>query len=290
MVSAVAVVVYVVGDSSFNFAVAGVFIECCFLFHFSEEGFAGCVVPTVAFSRHGLNETHGLDGVAEFFRGVVDALIGVDDGVLAVTAGFELFEGVRNEVEVIVCAGFVGDGFVGLGVDDDGDVGEVALMFDVGDVGEEEFSGFARLEGAFDAVGRDFVFLAVVFAFAIGPGFFYGADELVFPHDALDFFAVVDDVVVVFQDHAQGATAFVVVFSAMVEGFLYEVQGFSISIFSSLPVFFAGFVVVIGASRQMKVFAKGFNIDGFSVGLDGFFYDFAEISRSIGLLVASPPS
>lgn len=223
MVSAVAVVVYVVGNSGFNFLVAGVFIECCFLFHFSEKGFAGRIVPTVAFSRHGLNEAHGLDGIAEFFRGVVDALIGVDDGVLAVTAGFELFEGLQNEVEVVVCAGFVGDGFVGLGIDDDGDVGEVALVFDVGDVGEEEFSGFARLEGAFDAVGRDFVFLAVVFSFAIGSGFFYGADELVFPHDALDFFAVVDDVVVVFQDHAQGAAAFVVVFSAMVEGFLYEV-------------------------------------------------------------------
>ena len=81
-----------------------------------------------------------------------------------------------------------------------------------------------------------------------------------------------------------------VVFAAMVIGFLDKVQGFLICFFSSLPVFFAGFVVVIGASRQLKVFAKGFNIDGFSIGLDGFFYDFTEISRSIGLLVASPPS
>ena len=198
MVSAVAVVVYVVGDGSFNFLVAGFFVECCFLFHFAEEGFAGRIIPTVAFSRHGLNEAHGLDGVAEFFRGVVDALIGVDDGVLAVAAGFKLFQGLENEIEVVVCAGFVGDGFVGLGIDDDGDVGEVALMFDVGDVGKEEFSGFTGFEGAVDAVGRDFVFYTVVFSFAIGSGFFYGADELVFPHDALDFFAVVDDVVVVF--------------------------------------------------------------------------------------------
>ncbi len=44
-----------------------------------------------------------MDGIAEFFRGVVDALIGVDDGVLAVTAGFELFEGFQNEVEVVLC-------------------------------------------------------------------------------------------------------------------------------------------------------------------------------------------
>ena len=50
LVSAVAVVVYVVGDGGFNFLVAGVFVECCFLFHFAEEGFAGCVVPAVAFS------------------------------------------------------------------------------------------------------------------------------------------------------------------------------------------------------------------------------------------------
>lgn len=290
MVSAVAVVVYVVGDGSFDLLVVGVFVECCFLFHFSEEGFTGCIIPTVAFSGHGLNEAHGLDGVSEFFRGVVDALIGVDDGVLAVAAGSELFEGLENEVEVVVCAGFVGDGFVGLGIDDDGDVGEVALVFDVGDVGEEEFSGFPGFEGAFDAVGCDFVFLAVVFSFAIGSGLFHGAFEVVFSHDALDFFAVVDDVVVVFQNHAQGAAAFVVVFSAMVEGFLDEVQGFLVCVFSSLPVFFAGFVVVIGASRQLKVFAKGFDVNGFSVGLDGFFYDFAEISRYIGLLVASPPS
>lgn len=81
-----------------------------------------------------------------------------------------------------------------------------------------------------------------------------------------------------------------VVFTAMVIGFLYEVQGFSICFFSSLPVFFAGFIVVIGASRQLKIFAKGFDVNGFPVGFDGFFDDFTEISRSIFLLVASPPS
>ena len=220
----------------------------------------------------------------------MDALVGVDDGVLTVSAGAELLEGFEDEVEAVAGAGFVGDGFVGLGVDDDGDVGEVALVFDVGDVGEEEFSCFAGLEGAFDAVGCDFVFLAVVFPFVVGPCFFHRAFELIFPHDALDFFAIVDDVVVVFQDHAKGTAAFVVVFAAMVIGFLYEVQGFSICFFSSLPVFFAGFVVVIGASRQLKIFAKGFDVNGFSIGLDGVFHDFAEISRSIGLLVASPPS
>ena len=226
MVSAVSVVVYVVGDGSFNFLVVGVFVEWDFLFHFAEEGFAGRIILTVAFSRHGLNETHGFDGVAEFFRGVVDALIGVDDGVLTLAAGFELFESFQNEVEVVVCAGFVGDGFVGLGIDDDGNIGEVASVFDVDDVGKEEFSGFTGFEGAVDAVGHDFVFYTVVFSLAIGSGLFHGAFEVVFPHDSLDFFAVVDDVVVVFQNYAQGAAAFVVVFSAMVEGFLYEVQGF----------------------------------------------------------------
>ncbi len=231
-----------------------------------------------------------MDGVSEFFCCVVNALIGVDDGVLAVATGVELLEGLEDEVEAVACAGFVGDGFVGLGVDDDGDVGEVALVFDVGNVGEEEFSCFAGLEGALDAVRGDFAFLAVVFPFVVGPCFFHGTFELVFPHDTLDFFTVVDDVVVVFQDHAKGAAAFVVVFAAMVIGFLYEVQGFLICFFSSLPVFFAGFVVVIGASRQLKIFAKGFDVNGFPVDFDGFFDNFTEISRSIYLLVASPPS
>ena len=290
LVSAISIVVYVVGDGGFDLLVVGVFVEWDFLFHFAEEGFAGCIVPAVAFSRHGLDEAHGLYGFTEFFCCVVNALVGVDDGVLAVAAGVELFEGLEDEVEAVACAGFVGDGFVGLSVDDDGDVGEVALVFDVGDVGEEEFSCFAGLEGALDAVGCDFAFLAVVFPFVVGPCFFHRAFELIFPHDALDFFAVVDDVVVVFQDHVKGAAAFVVIFAAMVIGFLYEVQGFSICFFSSLPVFFAGFVVVVSASWQLKIFAKGFNIDGCSVGLDGFFYDLTKISRSIGLLVASPPS
>ena len=231
-----------------------------------------------------------MDGVSEFFCCVVNALIGVDDGVLAVAAGAELLEGLEDKVEAVACTGFVGDGFVGLGVDDDGDVGEVALVFDVGDVGEEEFSCFAGFEGAFDAVGCDFAFLAVVFPFVVGPCFFHRTFELIFPHDALDFFAVVDNVVVVFQDHAKGAAAFVVVFTAMVIGFLYEVQGFSICFFSSLPVFFAGFIVVIGAPGQLKIFAKGFDVNSFPVGFNGFFDDFTEISRSIYLLVASPPS
>ena len=81
-----------------------------------------------------------------------------------------------------------------------------------------------------------------------------------------------------------------VVFAAMVIGFLDKVQGFLICFFSSLPVFFAGFVVVVSASWQLKIFAKGFNIDDCSIGLDGFFYDLTKISRPISLLVASPPS
>lgn len=223
LVSAISIVVYVVGDGGFDLLVVGVFVEWDFLFHFAEEGFAGCIVPAVAFSRHGLDEAHGLYGFTEFFCCVVNALVGVDDGVLAVAAGVELFEGLEDEVEAVACAGFVGDGFVGLSVDDDGDVGEVALVFDVGDVGEEEFSCFAGLEGALDAVGCDFAFLAVVFPFVVGPRFFHRAFELVLSHNTLDFFAIVDDVVIVFQYHAEGTAALMVVFSTMVIGFFYEV-------------------------------------------------------------------
>ena len=67
----------------------------------------------------------------------MDALVGVDDGVLVIAAAFELFKSVEDEVEFAGCAGFMGDRFVGLSVEDDGHVGEVALVFDEGDVSKE---------------------------------------------------------------------------------------------------------------------------------------------------------
>ena len=65
--------------------------------------------------------------------------------------------------------------------------------------------------------------MPTVFSLVIGSGSPHGTDELVLSHNTLDFFAIVDDVVIVFQYHAEGAAALMVVFSTMVIGFFYEV-------------------------------------------------------------------
>ena len=96
------------------------------------------------------------DFVAVGPAGVVDALVGVDEGAGGGFGVFEAVEGSYHERHAQALGELPGERFVGLGVAGRAGVGEgAAVVFQVGDVGGRGRAWRAGVEGAVQRVGRD---------------------------------------------------------------------------------------------------------------------------------------
>ena len=155
-------------------------------FRCPEEGFDWRVVDAVAFAGHGLDHSSLLHRLDAPWVGVVEALVGVDEGTLSA----HLVECCGDELHLESERGLPGHYLAARHVLHDREVGERVFPGEVGDVSAEDRVGGRLEEVSLEEVGRDAVFPVLRLQLLVGVLPAHRGAEPVLFHDPLDLLVV----------------------------------------------------------------------------------------------------
>ena len=193
MITFVIVIIHVVVHRGFNLLKAYTVMEVDGILHVAEKAFLRSVIPTVAAARHGTPQAAVFYYLYEFTAGVMASLVAVNQRLSLQRTPMLLEKAAHRFQYEVYLHGFaqrVGEDLFCEGVQNGGEVSELALIGYVGDVGQQHHPRAIAFKLAVEKVLRASIRFHGLGHTSIRVGLADRAAQFVLLHQAADLFKI----------------------------------------------------------------------------------------------------